>query len=53
MYQKSLVKMPNKKITENTFSSSQVAVFRQADTVKLKNAFLQLLIVNAPKRINM
>jgi hypothetical protein len=25
---------------------------RQADTVKLKSAFLKLLIVNAPKRIN-
>jgi hypothetical protein len=46
MYQKSLVKMPNMKINENPFSSSQVAAWRQRDKVKPKSAFLQLLIVN-------
>jgi hypothetical protein len=45
------VKMPNMKTNENPFISSLVAC-RQTDTVKLKSAFLQLLIVNAPKRIN-
>jgi hypothetical protein len=51
MYQKISEKMPNMKTNENPFISSLVAC-RQTDTVKLKSAFLQLLIVNAPKRIN-
>ena len=39
-------------INEHPFNSSQVAACRQTDAVKLKIAFLQLLIVNAPKKIN-
>jgi hypothetical protein len=44
--------MPNMKLNENPFSTSQVAACRKTDTVKLKRAFLQLVIVNAPQRTN-
>jgi hypothetical protein len=57
MYHKSLSKIHNMELNKNPFSSSQVAACymreRWADMVKLISAYLQLFIVNVPRRIIM